>query len=72
MFLPRVFEHLSAVERCLWRCVHVFGYLWCPGGAGIALGGCLGEYFARIFSASLVVVVYVCAFVFHEHMSGCL
>lgn len=60
-----------------WVSVAVFSVslqatLWCPGGGGIALGGCLGEYFARIFSASLVVVVYVCAFVFHEHMSGCL
>ena len=58
-----------------WISVAVFSVslqatLWCPGGGGIALGGCLGEFFARIFCPSLVVVVYVCAFIFRESVSG--
>lgn len=60
-----------------WVSVAVFSVslqatLWCPGGGGIALGGCLGDFFARIFCPSLVVVVYVCAFIFRESVSGCL
>lgn len=52
-------------------CVSLQASLWCPAGRGIALGGCLGEFFARIFCPSLVVVVYVCVFIFCESVSGC-
>lgn len=75
-------EHLSAVEGCVFGgvftsrvsmavlCVSLDAGLLCPGGRGIALGGCLGDFFLGYMCPPLVVPVYVCVFVFCESMSG--